>query len=163
MTQKAEHCCDSSQGLELTIRPLAAEDLPEMLDIERQGYSHPWTEGVFLDCFKSSYRLWGASLGSSLVGYAIVSYVLDEVQLLNLCVRPGVRSRGAGRRLLRHLVAEAIRESMNQVLLEVRLTNRVACKLYRSEGFEEIGRRPGYYPAPSGREDARVMSLLIHS
>ncbi|MGO1462062.1 MAG: ribosomal protein S18-alanine N-acetyltransferase [Marinobacter sp.] len=161
--QKTDKVYSPTQGLELTIRPLQAEDLPKMLDIERQGYSHPWTEGVFRDCFKSGYRLWGACLGGSLVGYAVVVYVLDEVQLLNLCVQPGARGDGVGKLLLRHLIAEAIRESMNQVVLEVRLTNTVACKLYRHEGFEEIGRRPGYYPAPSGREDARVMSLLLHA
>ncbi|MGO1691980.1 MAG: ribosomal protein S18-alanine N-acetyltransferase [Marinobacter sp.] len=160
--RKNECLLSTSESLELTIRPLVVADLPRMLDIEHQGYSHPWTEGVFLDCFKTSYRLWGACLGHSLVGYAVVAYVLDEVQLMNLCVHPEGRGRGAGRRLLRHLIAEASRESMNQVLLEARLSNSVANKLYRSEGFEEIGRRPRYYPAPSGREDARVMSLLLH-
>lgn len=160
--RQREHLRGYFEGLELTIRPLVPEDLPRMLDIEHQGYSHPWTEGVFLDCFKASYRLWGACLGDSLVGYAVVAYVLDEVQLMNLCVHPEGRGRGTGRRLLRHLIAEANRESMNQVLLEARLSNSVANKLYRSEGFEEIGRRPRYYPAPSGREDARVMSLLLY-
>lgn len=159
---KEESLNGPSESAELRVRSLAPEDLPEMLDIEYQGYSHPWTKGVFLDCFKPSYRLWGACLGGSLVGYAIVAYVLDEVQLLNLCVHPEGRGRGAGRYLLRHFIAEANRESMNQVLLEARLSNTVANKLYRSEGFEEIGRRPRYYPAPSGREDARVMSLLLH-
>lgn len=153
---------DSSVGLELAIRLLEPEDLPAMLDIERQSHSHPWSEGVFLDCFKPGYRLWGACLGDSLVGYAVVTYMFDEVHLLNLCVQPRGRRRGTGKLLLRHLVAEALREGMNQVLLEVRVSNSAAYKLYRKEGFEEVGRRPGYYPAPSGREDARVMSLLLH-
>lgn len=159
--QKRESLYDSFQGLELTIRPLVSEDLPKMLDIEHQGHSYPWAEGVFLDCFKPSYRLWGACLNNSLVGYAVVTYILDEAHLLNLCVHRSARGHGVGKRLLRHLIAEALRESMNQVLLEVRKSNSVACKLYRKEGFEEIGRRPRYYPAPSGREDARIMSLLI--
>ncbi|WP_100640173.1 ribosomal protein S18-alanine N-acetyltransferase [Marinobacter salexigens] len=153
---------DPSQGLELTVRPLAPENLPEVLEIERQAYSYPWSEGVFLDCFKPDYRFWGACLGDSLAGYAVVVYILDEVHLLNLCVHPGCRSRGVGKRLLRHLIAEATRNDMNQVLLEVRQSNSMACKLYRNEGFEEIGRRPRYYPMANGREDARVMSLLLH-
>lgn len=151
-----------TQGLELTMRPLRADDIPTVLGIENQGYSHPWTEGVFRDCFKPGYRLWGVCLGEVLVGYAVVLYVLDEAQLLNICVQPGARGSGAGRRLLRYLISDAVREGMNQVVLEVRLSNSAASKLYRSEGFEEVGRRPGYYPAPSGREDARIMSLLLH-
>ncbi|MDO6441272.1 MULTISPECIES: ribosomal protein S18-alanine N-acetyltransferase [unclassified Marinobacter] len=160
MRKKVSADC-SAKGLDLAIRPLEPEDLPEMLDIELQGYSHPWSEGVFLDCFKPSYRLWGICQFGSLVGYAVVSYILDEVHLLNLCIHPGCRGRGAGRLLLRHLVEEANREGMNQVILEVRLSNSTASKLYRSEGFEEIGRRPRYYPAASGWEDARVMALLL--
>jgi ribosomal-protein-alanine N-acetyltransferase len=42
---------------DLLVRPLAPEDIPAVLDIERQGYSHPWSESVFLDCFKDNYRL----------------------------------------------------------------------------------------------------------
>lgn len=161
MTQRSADQIDPLLGLELDVRPLIPEDLPALLEIERQGHSHPWTEGVFLDCFKPDYRLWGAYLGDALVGFVVGAYMLDEVHLLNLCVHPQSRSHGVGRHLLRHLVAEATREGMNQVLLEVRLSNNVASKLYRNEGFEEIGRRPGYYPAASGREDARVMSLLL--
>lgn len=160
--QTKQHDYSSIQGLDLTTRPLRSDDIPAVLDIESQGYSHPWAEGVFLDCFKPGYRLWGVCLGEVLVGYAVVLYVLDEAQLLNICVQPGARGSGAGRLLLRYLISDAVREGMNQVILEVRLSNNTASKLYRSEGFEEIGRRPGYYPAPSGREDARIMSLLLH-
>jgi [ribosomal protein S18]-alanine N-acetyltransferase len=41
------------------------------------------------------------------------------------------------------------------VLLEVRADNEVAQRLYTRRGFEEIGRRRGYYQ-PSG-DDAVVM------
>ena len=46
-----------------------------------------------------------------------------------------------------------------RVFLEVRPSNPVAQSLYRSMAFEEIGRRPKYYPAKDGREDAIVMAL----
>jgi ribosomal-protein-alanine N-acetyltransferase len=48
-----------------------------------------------------------------------------------------------------------------RVFLEVRPSNPVAQNLYRSIGFTEIGRRPRYYPAREGREDAIVMELEI--
>lgn len=145
----------------LVVRYLEPGDLSRILDIERQSYSHPWTEGVFRDCFKVSYRLWGVFQGDTLIGYAVVAYMLDEAHLLNLCVHPGYRGLGAGRLLLRHFLAEAVEDCMNQVILEVRLSNAVAGKMYRHEGFEEIGRRPGYYPGADGGEDARVMRLLL--
>ena len=45
----------------------------------------------------------------------------------------------------------------DRIFLEVRPTNPGAIALYHSEGFNEIGRRPNYYPAKKGREDAIVM------
>lgn len=144
---------------DLAIRALAPEDMPAVLEIERQGYSHPWGEPVFRDCFRDNYRLWAACHGDELVGYAVVAYMFDEAHLLNLCVHPAWQGQGAGRRLLRHLLKEAAREQIWQTILEVRLSNEAAYQLYLAEGFAEIGRRPGYYPGADGREDARVMAF----
>lgn len=145
------------------VRPLNEADLPTVLDIERTGYSFPWTESVFRDCFRPNYRLWGLFVSGELVGYAVVAYMVDEAHLLNICVyRPNRRS-GLARYLLRHLVREATLDGMAQLVLEVRVSNQAAADLYFTEGFTEIGRRPGYYPNSSGREDARVLSLSLVS
>lgn len=48
-----------------------------------------------------------------------------------------------------------------RVFLEVRPSNTPALALYHSEGFNEIGRRPRYYPAAQGREDAVVMAIEL--
>ncbi|MCM0611012.1 ribosomal protein S18-alanine N-acetyltransferase [Marinobacter sediminum] len=148
-------------GSDLFIRELLPGDLPQVLEIERQGYSHPWAETVFRDCFRENYRLWAAWRGDVLVGYAVVAYMFDEAHLLNLCIHPDSRGQGTARLLLRHMLAEASREQMWQVILEVRTSNAVANGLYASEGFEEIGRRPDYYPGASGREDACVMVFRL--
>lgn len=141
------------------IRPLESGDLPAVLEIERRGYSHPWSEAVFRDCFRADYRLWALLHGGDLKGYAVISCVVDEAHLMNICVHPDMRGCGAGRYLLRRAIAEAVRAGMSRMLLEVRESNETAARLYEREGFEEIGRRPGYYPAGPLREDARVMAL----
>ncbi len=143
------------------VRALEVSELPEVLEIERLGYSHPWTEGVFRDCFRDNYRLWAAGAKGALSGYGVVANLFDEAHLLNLCVHPGARGQGVGRMLLQHVVTQASLEGMCQVLLEVRASNEAAIGLYASEGFEDIGCRPEYYPGPDGREDARVMVLRI--
>jgi ribosomal-protein-alanine N-acetyltransferase len=146
---------------DMTIRPLCQNDLPEVLDIECQGYSFPWSESVFRGCFRPDYRLWALEMCDILSGYAVVAYMAGEAHLLNLCVSAGQRRSGAGRRLLRHLVVESARDGMSQVLLEVRDSNAGAMDLYVSEGFSVIGRRPGYYPGGREREDALVMALPV--
>ena len=48
-----------------------------------------------------------------------------------------------------------------RVFLEVRPSNPHAIALYESIGFNEFGRRPNYYPAKKGREDAVVMAMEL--
>ncbi|HEY9120371.1 MAG TPA: ribosomal protein S18-alanine N-acetyltransferase [Marinobacter sp.] len=143
------------------IRPLEVADLPEVLDIEHQGYSHPWTEGVFRDCFRDDYRLSVLEASGYIAGYTVVAYLFDEAHLLNVCVRPSDRGRGVGRQLLRHVMIEAARDNMQKLILEVRQSNTSAIALYQSEGFVLIGERPGYYPAAEGRETASVMERIL--
>jgi ribosomal-protein-alanine N-acetyltransferase len=56
------------------------------------------------------------------------------------------------------LLSRAKEAEMQDVFLEVRPSNAAAIALYHAEGFHEIGRRPRYYPAKGGREDALVMA-----
>jgi ribosomal-protein-alanine N-acetyltransferase len=145
---------------QLTVGPLLQSDLEQVLDIECQCHSFPWSEAVFRDCFKESYRLYALRDSAALTGYAILNYLVDEAHLLNICVHPRARRSGAGRFLLRYAIARAAHEGMNCVILEVRASNEPAAALYLSEGFKEIGLRRGYYPCGlSGREHARVMAL----
>ncbi len=150
------------QAVSLTdagIRLLVPGEIDQVMELERLSHSHPWSEAVFRDCFKDNYRFWGLVKGRDILGYAVINYIVDEAHLLNICVHPRLRGQGAGRRLLRHAVATSAEDQISCMILEVRQSNRPAFRLYRSEGFEEIGRRRGYYPDGAGREDARVMAL----
>ncbi|TGN38126.1 ribosomal protein S18-alanine N-acetyltransferase [Marinobacter confluentis] len=149
------------ESLDREVRLLRDQDLPDVLEIERTGYSFPWTESVFRDCFRPDYRFWGVFVVGELAGYAVVAYMADDAHLLNICISGRNRRSGLARHLLRHLVREAATDGMVQVLLEVRVSNQAAAELYLTEGFADIGRRPGYYPSSSGREDARVLSLKV--
>jgi ribosomal-protein-alanine N-acetyltransferase len=63
-----------------------------------------------------------------------------------------------GKALLEHLIGEAKHRRARSLFLEVRASNHVAAALYAGLGFNEIGRRPGYYPLDGRRrEDALVM------
>ncbi|HSH85413.1 MAG TPA: ribosomal protein S18-alanine N-acetyltransferase [Guyparkeria sp.] len=136
---------------------LAGEDLPEILAIEEAAHLYPWSEAVFEDCLRAGYRLDGAFLRGELLGYSVVMTVLDQWHLLNLCVAPAAQRRGVGRFLLDRLLMSAHAAEASCLLLEVRMSNRAAIALYESTGFADIGYRKAYYPAPDGREDARLM------
>jgi ribosomal-protein-alanine N-acetyltransferase len=62
---------------------------------------------------------------------------------------------------LRALIRIARNQRAARIFLEVRPSNPRAIALYFDEGFNEIGRRPRYYPANMGREDAIVMAIEL--
>jgi len=79
-----------------------------------------------------------------------------EAWVQNIAVRREVQRRGIGRALLEALLAEAARNRVRKVLLEVAVDNAPAQKLYAAYGFEAVGVRRGYYQ-PSNT-DALVMA-----
>ncbi len=66
---------------------------------------------------------------------------------------------GLGARLLTDLLQHATAFECDEVLLEVRVDNTRAQKLYERFGFEPIGFRRGYYQP--GNVDALVMRLTV--
>jgi len=144
-----------------TLRPMREADIDAVMEVERRAYPFPWTRGIFRDCLQAGYPGRVMELGGTLVGYGLLSLAADEAHILNVCVDPALQSRGHGRLLLRALVRLALERGARRVFLEVRPSNAAAVALYHSEGFNEIGRRPRYYPAQNGREDALVMAMEL--
>lgn len=144
-----------------TLRPMQERDLDAVMEIELRAYPYPWTRGIFQDCLRAAYPGRILEAGGNILGYGMLSLAADEAHILNVCVDPRCQSRGYGRRLLRALVQLARQLGALRVFLEVRPSNTPAVTLYESEGFNEIGRRPRYYPAANGREDALVMAMEL--
>jgi len=141
-----------------TMRPMRVDDLESVLDIELRAYPFPWTRGIFHDCLRAGYPAWVLEQGHAIIGYGMLNIGADEAHVLNVCMAPEVQGHGHGRRLLRSLLKAARNRGAQRVFLEVRPSNTTAIALYDSEGFNEIGRRPRYYPSKGGREDAIVMA-----
>nr|WP_284041453.1 ribosomal protein S18-alanine N-acetyltransferase [Halomonas olivaria] len=98
---------------------------------------------------------------SALVGYAMITRLPFDAELQAIGVAPQVWGKGVGGRLMSAVIACAQTWESERLLLEVRVSNQRAIRLYRHYGFTEDGRRKGYYPAvqgAAGREDALLMS-----
>jgi [ribosomal protein S18]-alanine N-acetyltransferase len=152
------------------LRPMTAEDLPAVMVLEEELFApDTWTEAMYRDELSrgdtryyvvAEFHLEGEDddepedVAPVLVGYAGLIAYDDEAHVATLGVTKALQGEGVGSLLLDALLAEADKRSP-VVLLEVRADNEVAQRLYRRRGFEEIGRRRGYYQ-PSG-DDAVVM------
>ena len=140
------------------LRDMQEADVPAVLAIERVAYEFPWNEGILRDCFKFGYvcKLYESSAG--IIGYGIISIGAGECHFLNICIAPPYQQQGHGARMVAHLLQAARQAHARMALLEVRVSNTAAFRLYHKMGFNEIGARKDYYPARVGREDALVLA-----
>ena len=69
----------------------------------------------------------------------------DDAELQRIAVDPAYRRRGLASELLEAVEARAAADGATRLLLEVREDNTPAAAFYESRGFEEVGRRRGYY------------------
>ena len=143
------------------IRRLGMEDVDRMHEIEKLAYPYPWSRGIFEDCVRVGYACFGLQIGKPLAGYTIFSWATGEAHLLNLCIHPDWQHRGYGSLLLEYAINNMARLESEAIFLEVRASNPHAASLYENRGFKVVGRRPLYYKAGEGREDAIVMRLEL--
>ena len=147
------------------IVPMTAAHLPQVAALEKICFpADPWSEDLFraaLECPDATPTLLVAEReDGAVLGYAVLSAVLDEGNLDNIAVAPSCRRRGVADALLSAL-ADIGRTSLSVLMLEVRASNRPAIALYEKHGFVPVGRRKNYYESP--REDALLMTLGLTS
>jgi|SRR5882672_4662490 len=94
------------------------------------------------------------------VGFAVMRFGDERAHLILLAVLPAHQRRGIGRRMIEWLVESALVAGMTSVHVELRASNAPAYALYRSLGFSETFRVPGYY---RGRETALRMLRMLRA
>lgn len=140
----------------LAVVPMRPRHLPDVLRIEAQVYPRPWSERLFAEELERSRRVYlVARVGDEVVGYAGLLVIADDGHVATIAVDPRWQGRGIGRCLLRELVRAALGLGVDQMTLEVRVSNLGAQHLYQAFGFVPGGARKAYY-ADNG-EDALVM------
>lgn len=148
---------------EFEIRRMQVRDLPEVMEIERLSFSHPWHETTFrgeLQNAPISFPVVAVRVSDGRVmGYIIYWKIQDDIQINNIAVLPEARRHGLGETLLRYALAHVQAAGAAFVSLEVRVTNAAARRLYEKLGFEVFGIRKDYYTNPD--EDAVVMGRYL--
>jgi len=151
----------SAMPSDTEFRDMTLADVDAVWQIECAAYGFPWSKGLFEQAICSTKDCWVMLLQGRICGYAIVSYVVGEAELLNICVDPQYQGRKLGGRLLEHVIDAATAKQTTDMYLEVRTSNQAAIQLYERAGFNEVGCRKNYYPTANGREDALLMALAL--
>ncbi|MET8409183.1 ribosomal protein S18-alanine N-acetyltransferase [Streptomyces sp. NPDC005195] len=139
-------------------------DIDPVLELEKVLFpADAWSRGMFWSELahargpEATRRYVVALDGDRLVGYAGLAAAGDLGDVQTIAVRREQWGTGLGARLLAELLRAATAFECAEVMLECRVDNVRAQKLYERFGFEPIGFRRGYYQP--GNVDALVMRL----
>lgn len=147
----------------VTFRAMRLEDIPDVMVIEHESFSLPWTEQAFRSEMTMNHfaRYVMMEVDGVPAGYAGMWTVVDEAHITNIAVRTAYRGRKLGEQLLSELLDMAQALELERATLEVRVSNDVARNLYVKMGFREIGIRKGYYS--DNNEDAVIMWIDLQN
>lgn len=123
-------------------------DIEPSLALERELFDDAWSAETFwaeLAGVPDTRYYVVAESGGELVGYAGLFVTRDQADVQTVAVRADHQGTGVGSLLLRDLLTEADERGCRDILLEVRVDNEAAQRLYEKYGFERISVRRGYY------------------
>ncbi|RHA42676.1 ribosomal protein S18-alanine N-acetyltransferase [Cellulomonas rhizosphaerae] len=147
----------------MTVRPLTAADLPVLEVLERELFgAGAWSAAMLAEELVGPGRWYvGVDVDGILAGYAGLWFDGDDAQVMTIGTATVQQGRGLGAVMLAALVARAREVGAASVLLEVRVDNEPALRLYERAGFARLGLRRGYYQPEN--KDAWTMRLELTS
>lgn len=154
----------------IIIRPMTIHDVPQVHAIEKATFTMPWSMVAFqyelLNNHLSKYYVMaerdeqGPIPGSDqVIGYLGFWFVIDEAHITTLAISADYQGYGYGNKFLAFALETARLNKIEQISLEVRVSNEKAIGLYKKFGFKEAGIRRKYYT--DNDEDAIVMWLSL--
>ena len=144
----------------MIFREMLVEDLDQVMEIEEDLFSVPWTrEGFLTYLMKKDTMFFVVEEKEKILGFCSMMTVLDEGDILNVAVRRDRQKEGIGQFLVDSILRMADLQGIRLVHLEVREGNRTARRLYERLGFKEDGLRRNYYEDPV--ENAVLMTKAM--
>lgn len=144
----------------LIISPLRSVHAEQWIEFEQNHHPHPWSAQNIKSSLDSHICL-GLWQDSALIGYAVLSLIAEESELLLFVLHRDWRSKGVAAAFLRAILS-ALTQVAERMYLEVRESNTAAIHLYDACGFNQVGTRPNYYPHKKyGSEDALIFAIEL--
>ncbi len=138
------------------IRLMREKDLEAVAELEKICFSQSWSWNLLESGLHSPYdEYYVFEQNGELLGYCNLRVLAGEGEIERICVRPGSRRLGVGRKLMEEMERSARGQGVVRMMLEVREGNEAARRLYESFGFGAIAVRKNYYHDPL--ENAVIM------
>ncbi|HYO87810.1 MAG TPA: GNAT family N-acetyltransferase [Candidatus Limnocylindrales bacterium] len=168
----------------LHLRYMTSHDIPEVVEIDRQSFDMPWSARSYaFEVTESTYshmlvletrtettsnpigrllrRAAYPAVQSAVGAYGGLWFIAGEAHISTIASAPMQRGRGWGELALAAMIRRSMMLHASHIVLEVRVSNFVAQRLYQKYGFETTAIKPHYYSNNS--EDAFDMRLELDS
>ena len=130
----------------LSIRGATLSDLPDIVRIEIASFTSPWPEwSLREEMVRDDSVFIVGRIDTQTVGYAGMWLYVEEAHVGTIAVDTRRRKCGIGMALMLELLRIARREGALLALLEYRVSNLAAARLYDQLGFRQNRIRRGYY------------------
>ena len=145
----------------MKIRKMVHADLDEIMKLEVDLFTSPWKRENFTYELEENpfSRLYVMEENNIIVAYAGLWIIYEKADLTSIAVRKSEQRKGYAKYLLKHLILEAKSENCEYLMLEVRVSNINAQKLYEKFGFIQVGIKKDYYL--DNHEDAIAMIKIL--
>lgn len=141
----------TAKGITIRLRNFEKQDIKRVMAIEGESFLdgdaalylelyEEWPEGFLV-----------AEYDGEVIGFVVLVLTPEgDGRIFAIAVDSMYRGRGVGRVLLKIAFNMLRKRKIGYVRLEVRVSNHIAHRLYRSMGFVEIGFIPFYYKDGEG-------------
>ena len=147
--------------MNLVVRRAKEDDILAIFNLEKLCFNVPWSlDSIRDEVLNNDKALFIVSEivdegVKTIVGYMGVITILDEADIMNICVDPMYREAHIATDMMETMIEVTSKMGIKRWTLEVRKSNNIAIKLYKKFGFYEAGIRKEYYL--DNKEDAIIM------
>lgn len=144
--------------ISVAIREYGVRDFKDVLEIDAEAFNsrNPSYDVYIYLTYSSNFLV--ADIGGKVIGYIVTMDMGVDSKIMSFAVKKEFRRKGIGYMLLKEVIKRCKEKGKQRILLEVRVSNVAAQKLYKKNGFETVDILPAYY---SDGEDAYLMELRL--
>ncbi|MEG2310658.1 MAG: ribosomal protein S18-alanine N-acetyltransferase [Clostridia bacterium] len=132
---------------DINIEEIKNSDIVYLKEIDSK-LSTPLLNNIYNEILNPIYTFYIARYKSIIVGYIVITTVIDTMDIVNITVKKEYQNNGIGTKLINFIINIAKEKQVIKILLEVRKNNNIAQKLYEKCNFKIIGIRNKYYSTP---------------
>ena len=145
----------------MMIRAMNEQDIEEVLLLEKELFTSPWNREHFLfELNENPFSLCLVGIVDEKIVSASCAWIIYErAEISTIGVHKAYQRKGYAKEMLEMIHHHAKNHGVNQIFLEVRVSNQPAIALYESFGYKVSKIRKNYYS--DNQEDAYEMMVEV--